>query len=120
MAPSIRPIHDDELAAWIGSLHVAFNKHGDPVAEADFRRPFTDLSRCLGAFEGERIVGTFRSLGLTLSVPGGGLVDLVATVKAADRPLDVVAALAARRYAVEGRVVLEVHDPDGYAAGPSS
>ena len=74
MTTAIRPIEDDELAAWLRVLHVAFFLDRDAEAEASFRRPFTDLARCLGAFEGGRVVGTFRSLPTTLSVPGGGAV----------------------------------------------
>ncbi len=111
----IRPIHEEELAAWIGSLHVPFNKHGDPVAEADFRRPFTDLSRCLAAFEGGGTVGTFRSLGLTLSVPGGGLVNTDAITAVTVLPTHHRRGLL--RTLTDGRVVLDVRNPDGYASG---
>jgi len=74
MTIDIRPIGDAEFADWIRVLHVAFFLDRDAAAEAAFRRPFTDLGRCLGAFEGDRVVGTFRSFGTTLSVPGGGTV----------------------------------------------
>ena len=74
MTTEIRPIEDGEFAAWLRALHVAFFQDRDAEAEAAFRRPFTDLRRCLGAFEAGRVVGTFRSLPTTLSVPGGGTV----------------------------------------------
>jgi predicted acetyltransferase len=74
MSIEIRPITEAEFAAWIQVIHVAFFQDRDAQAEAAFRRPFTDLSRCLGAFEDDRVVGTFRSLATNVSVPGGGSV----------------------------------------------
>jgi predicted acetyltransferase len=74
MTVEIRPIAEAEFAAWIGVIHVTFFQERDTQAEAAFRRPFTDLGRCLGAFDGGRVVGTFRSLATDLSLPGGGSV----------------------------------------------
>jgi len=67
---SIRPIADAELAAWISALQLPFFAEGDPERNAALRRPHIDLARCLGAFDGDRICGTFRSLATELTLPG--------------------------------------------------
>ncbi len=67
----IRPIADAELAAWIAALQLPFFADGDPERNAALRRPHIDLARCLGAFDGDRICGTFRSLANELTLPGG-------------------------------------------------
>lgn len=44
---------------------------GDGEAAAAFRRPHMDLARTIAAFEGDAIVGTFRSFATELTLPGG-------------------------------------------------
>ena len=78
MTISIRPIEDAELAPWIAALQLPFFAEGDPERNAAIRRPHIDLARCLGAFDGDRICGTFRSLANELTVPGGTTVPVSA------------------------------------------
>jgi predicted acetyltransferase len=70
-AIDVRPIHDDELEAWFEAASTAFFVWpSDPPAQAAFRRERIDFARTLGAFEDDRIVGTFRSFATELTLPG--------------------------------------------------
>jgi len=83
MPPTIRPITDAELPAWFEAFGTAFYIWAsDPHAAAAFRGPTMDLQRCLGAFEDDAIVGTYRSFPTRLTVPGGArlAVDAVSAV----------------------------------------
>jgi predicted acetyltransferase len=87
MAPSIRPIKPDELATWFEAFGAAFYMWpSDPAEQAAFRRPTLDLDRVIAAFEGERIVGTFRTFPTTLTLPGGGRVAVNAVSGVSVRP----------------------------------
>jgi predicted acetyltransferase len=66
----IRPITEPEFAAWLDAMHTGFLDHAAP-GEAAFRLPSVDFARALGAFDGDRVVGTFRSFPTELTVPGG-------------------------------------------------
>ncbi len=68
----MRPINDDEVPAWVEAMRVGFLGHAAD-GEADFRRPHLDLTRTLGAFDGDRVVGTLRSFTTDMSVPGGSV-----------------------------------------------
>lgn len=71
MPQTIRPITADELVAWFEAFATAFYVWpSDPQAFADFRRPTIDLERTIGAFDGDAIVGTFRSFPTQLTLPG--------------------------------------------------
>ncbi|WP_157597509.1 GNAT family N-acetyltransferase [Streptacidiphilus rugosus] len=66
----IRVITDDELPAWGQALNAGFMRpKGD--GDADWLRQRFELGRALGAFDGERCVGTFRSFAKELTLPGG-------------------------------------------------
>ena len=71
MPITIRTIEDAELPAWLAAFHVPFFVDADPERQAAIRRPYYDLRRCLAAFDGDRICGTFRSLANELTLPGG-------------------------------------------------
>lgn len=72
MPQTIRPITPDELVAWFEAFATAFYVWpSDPQAFADFRRPTIDYERTIGAFDGDTIVGTFRSFPTQLTLPGG-------------------------------------------------
>ena len=87
MPQVIRPIRPDELVAWFEAFGTAFYIWpSDPQVAAEFRRPTLDLDRTLGAFEGDAIVGTFRSFPTQLTLPGGGRVPVNAVSAVSVRP----------------------------------
>lgn len=87
-SPEIRPIREDELEAWFEAFTTAFYiwHNVEPRAMAEARRPILDLDRAIGAFEGARIVGTFRTFGSELTLPGGALVPVNAVTGVSVRP----------------------------------
>jgi predicted acetyltransferase len=71
----VRPIEDAELPAWLEAASSVFFfwPWGEPNETAAFRRPAMDpLSRTRAAFEGDSIVGTYRTFATPLTVPGNG------------------------------------------------
>lgn len=87
MPPTIRPIKAAELAAWFEAFGAAFYMWpSDPEAQASFRRPTLDLDRAIAAFEGEAIVGTFRTFPTSLTLPGGVQVPVNAVSGVSVRP----------------------------------
>lgn len=66
----IRVVGEEDLAAWGQALNAGFMR---PMADgqADFLRERFELGRAVGAFEGGRCVGTFRSFAKELTLPGG-------------------------------------------------
>ncbi|HET9852026.1 MAG TPA: GNAT family N-acetyltransferase [Candidatus Limnocylindrales bacterium] len=87
MPPVIRPVRDDELVDWFAAFGTAFYIWAaDPQASADVRRPTMDLNRTIGAFDGDTIVGTFRSFPTCLTVPGGERIDVSAVSAVSVRP----------------------------------
>lgn len=71
MSLTVRPITDDELVPWLEAVSVGFLDRPDHQAIATEVRPHWDLTRVLGAFDGTRITGTFRTWATRLTVPGG-------------------------------------------------
>lgn len=69
--PEIRTIREDELPAFAQALSSAFLERIDVERVAAELQPIWDLGRTWGAFSGGSIVGTFRSWGTELTVPGG-------------------------------------------------
>jgi predicted acetyltransferase len=69
---TVRPINEDEVAAFRRSISRGFG--GDPKEEDDtrFRKAF-ELPRTVAAFDGSEIVGTGGAFSFRLSVPGGEL-----------------------------------------------
>jgi predicted acetyltransferase len=85
--PTIRPIREDELPAWFEAFGTAFYIWAsDPHAAAESRRAHMDLDRALGAFEGDAIVGTYRSFATRLTVPGGARLPVDAISAVSVRP----------------------------------
>jgi predicted acetyltransferase len=73
----VRTITADEQPAWFEAFSGAFYIWGhDPRALAAARREHFELDRMVGAFEGDRIVGTFRTFGADLTLPGGARVPV--------------------------------------------
>ncbi|MHC5905641.1 GNAT family N-acetyltransferase [Streptomyces sp. S6] len=71
----IRLIRDDERLAWLRALRTGFLQVSTVSEEQVAGRRVADAeSRVYGAFEGQRVVGTYRSFPQELTVPGGGVV----------------------------------------------
>jgi predicted acetyltransferase len=87
MPPTIRPVRDEELASWFAAFGTAFYIWAsDPEASAAARRPSMDLERTIGAFEGDAIVGTFRTFPTRLTLPGRVRIDVSAVSAVSVRP----------------------------------
>jgi predicted acetyltransferase len=75
MAVETRPIERDELDAWEASVRVGFHlpelAPDDARARAAHFAGEIDFARTWGAFDGGRVVATFRSFATELTVPGG-------------------------------------------------
>jgi predicted acetyltransferase len=65
----VRTIGEADVAAWVSCMKVGF--FGQVAeGEPEFRRGGMDLDRSWGAFDGNHVVGTLRSIATALSVPG--------------------------------------------------
>src|SRR3954447_19307514 len=75
MTVEIRPIDPAELEAWESAMRVGFHqpepKPDDARARAEHFAGEMDWPRAHGAFDGGRVVATFRSYATELTVPGG-------------------------------------------------
>ncbi|WP_037573909.1 GNAT family N-acetyltransferase [Phaeacidiphilus oryzae] len=73
--PIIRPITADELEEWGRAVNTGFlRSHPEGDLDLAFRREFFEPGRSLGAFDRDRVVGTFRSMRRDITVPGGAAV----------------------------------------------
>ncbi|HEX5824450.1 MAG TPA: GNAT family N-acetyltransferase, partial [Candidatus Limnocylindrales bacterium] len=72
MSIEVRTIRDDELVAWLDAMSTGFLDRPDIAKIVEEVRPHWDVARVWGAFENDRIVGTLRSWGGELTVPGCG------------------------------------------------
>ena len=87
VAQTIRTVRPEELPAWFEAFGSAFYMWlFDPHALAAARRDAFDISRMVGAFDGDQIVGTFRTFGSQLTLPGGGRVPVSAVSGVSVRP----------------------------------
>jgi predicted acetyltransferase len=70
--PTVRPVHDDEFAAWGAVVRTAMLSPAPTPEQTEAYRTESDLNRTLGAFDdaGE-VCGTARSFATELTVPGG-------------------------------------------------
>ncbi|MEV2193881.1 GNAT family N-acetyltransferase [Streptomyces phaeochromogenes] len=68
----IRPIREDEIREWTRALHTGFQLP-PAISDADVKDRSTYLvpARTLGAFDGTRCVGTFRSFPQQITAVGG-------------------------------------------------
>ncbi|WP_165845748.1 GNAT family N-acetyltransferase [Streptacidiphilus pinicola] len=66
----IRVIGDEDLSSWGQALNAGFMR---PMSDGwiDYLRGRFELGRAIGAFDGGRCVGTFRSFAKELTLPGG-------------------------------------------------
>ncbi|MFF3487604.1 GNAT family N-acetyltransferase [Streptomyces sp. NPDC002701] len=97
----VRPIRDDEIPVWIRAAKTGFLRP-PTVSEADLadRRTYVVPERTLGAFEGERCVGTYRSFPQEVTAVGGAAVQADAitsvTVTATHRRRGILTRMMAR------------------------
>src|SRR3954470_12227604 len=70
MDPVIRNITADQLPAFTRAMGAAFLETPDPERVAADVASVWDLDRVWAALDGERIVGTVRSFGAELTIPG--------------------------------------------------
>jgi predicted acetyltransferase len=70
MEPVVRHITPDELPRFITALGSGFLERPDPERVANDVRQIWDLNRVWAAWDGEAVVGTFRSFPTELTVPG--------------------------------------------------
>ncbi len=73
MPAEIRTLTDVEIDPWIRAVRLGFLQ-GSTDADVEARRPEITTDRALGAFDGDRVVGTLRSFTTDLVVPGGSRV----------------------------------------------
>lgn len=90
MTAEVRALREEDFEAWEHALATGFLRTPEPEA-ASWRRRRIDLGRTRGAFDGGRVVGTFRSFASELTLPGGAQVAVGAvtnvTVTATHRRL---------------------------------
>ena len=86
MTIDVRPIHDDELEAWLDSLSTGFLDRPDVAKIAAEVRPHWDLSRNWAAIEAGRVVGTTRTWPTELTVPGNARIAASAVAAVTVRP----------------------------------
>lgn len=83
----VRDVRPDELEAWYESASSAFFMWPwDAPASAAFRLSTTGFDRMIAAFEGETIVGTYRSFPTELTLPGGTAVPVGGVTGVTVRP----------------------------------
>ncbi|BCL29016.1 GNAT family N-acetyltransferase [Streptomyces aurantiacus] len=122
----VRLIRDDEIPEWVRALNAGFQRPPTASgAEIEDRGSYLVPERTLGAFDGERCVGTFRSFAQEITAVGGAAVraDAVTNVSvtsthrrrgiltrmmaqglaAARERGDVVATLISAEYPIYGR-----------------
>jgi predicted acetyltransferase len=87
MPITIRPVTADELLPWFQQLaSTFFIWPSDP--DGSTRTPWaeTDLDRRIAAFDGDRIVGTYRTFGTELTLPGGHAIQASGVSAVSTRP----------------------------------
>ena len=73
MNPVIRHPAPEEMPAFVTTMNTGFLEHVDAEKTekvAEELRQLWDLERVWAAFDGDRLVGTFRSFATQLTVPG--------------------------------------------------
>lgn len=71
MSIEIRNVSPDEFVPFIEALSTTFLDRPDVARVAEAVTPFWEPQRTWGAFDGDRVCGTFRSWGTELTVLGG-------------------------------------------------
>ncbi len=70
----IRSIAAEDFADWAAAMSAVFMVPAPGPAELELRRAGIDLTRAVGAYEGDCVVATYRSFATTTTTPGGGTV----------------------------------------------
>lgn len=123
----VRAITEEEIPAWLRTLDIGFLRSPQSLSEQELKDRSSHIvpSRALGAFDGDRCVGTFRSFAQELTAVGGRTVPadaisnvtvtsthrrrgiltrmMAADLTAAKERGDVVATLIAAEYPIYGR-----------------
>ncbi|HET7473068.1 MAG TPA: GNAT family N-acetyltransferase [Candidatus Limnocylindrales bacterium] len=86
MAIDVRTIREDELVSWLDAQTTGFLVRPEIDKIAEEVREHWDLSRIWGALDGDRVVGTLRTYGTELTVPGNRGVKASAVTQVAVRP----------------------------------
>jgi len=87
MPLTIRTVRPDELPAWFEAFGSAFYFWlFDPNALAAARRDAFEIERMVGAYDGDTIVGTFRTFASQLTLPGGARVPVSSVSGVSVRP----------------------------------
>ncbi|HEX2625448.1 MAG TPA: GNAT family N-acetyltransferase [Candidatus Limnocylindrales bacterium] len=87
MPETIRTIREDEIATWFETFSYAFHFwQNDPQQMAELRGRYIDLERAFGAFDGDVMVGTYRSFASRLTLPGLARVPVGAVSAVSVRP----------------------------------
>lgn len=86
MMIEIRTATPDEYEVYIDAIGVAFLDRPDARRVAEAVVETWEPSRTWAAFDGDRIVGTFRSWGTQLTVPGGAALPGAAVAAVTVRP----------------------------------
>jgi predicted acetyltransferase len=71
----VRTIREEEIPDYLAAVSTGFHMHM-AEGEAEFRGDQIDPTRTYGAFDGQRMVGTARSFGAELTVPGGAAIKV--------------------------------------------
>ncbi len=71
MSIEIRNVSPDEFVPFIEALSTTFLDRPDIARVAEAVAPFWEPERTWGAFDGDRVCGTFRSWATELTAPGG-------------------------------------------------
>jgi len=100
---AIRTARPDDYQAAVETANAAFLEHADPIAAAAILRDIWDPERTWLAWDGDQVVGTFRSWGTQLTVPGGGQLPSSAvagvTVLPTHRRRGIMSGMAAHEHA---------------------
>jgi predicted acetyltransferase len=107
VTPEIRRIRDEELPAFVDAMTTAFHERPDVDRVADEMRAVWDLQRTWGAFDGDRICGTFRSWPTEVTVPGGALLAAAAVAGVTVLPTHRRQGILRRMVAVEHAAIRE-------------
>jgi len=97
---TVRAIDHDEIVAWYAAVGAGFFIWpADPEAAAEARGKYLDLERTTGAFDGDAIVGTFRTFGTQLTLPGGAQLPVSAVTAVTVHPTH-------RRHGILSRMIV--------------
>ncbi|WP_418957055.1 GNAT family N-acetyltransferase [Streptomyces tritici] len=76
MTTELRVLDPADWDDWYANLELAFGGLAEAPEERALWRELTECDRSVGAWDGERVVGTAGAFSFRLSVPGGALVPV--------------------------------------------